>query len=244
MAEIFISYRSERRKAAAHLAKILECFGYTVWHDYHLLNGGGFAEETGQRIREAKAVVVLWCRLSAQSEWVMREAAMAAKSGSLVPVQIEPCALSVDFASNYTDLSVWSGAPFDRELFPLLDGITLRVGRGPQLDYGAMRTHDEDWYRGGALSLTEFPLGPSAQPEEEPLLLTTPLDQPTLNAVAEEVRQVQAAERAQHEEMARLAVESARQRPGAVSAGGEEELDRQAEVARLAEQLISSLWGE
>jgi TIR domain len=243
MAEIFISYKSERRKAAAHLAKILECFGYTVWHDYHLLNGGSFAEETGQRIREAKAVLVLWCRLSAQSEWVMREAAMAAKLGSLVPAQIEPCELSLEFASNYTDLSVWSGAPFARDLFPLLDGITLRVGRGPQLDYKAMRTLDEEWYQGGARSLTEFPLGPSAQPEEEPLLLTTPLDEPTLNAVAQEVHWAQSAERAKHEEIARLAVASARQRPGG-NVSDADEMDRQAEVAKLAEQLISSLWGE
>jgi len=39
MAEIFISYKSERRKAAAHLAKILERCGYTVCYDYSLVKG-------------------------------------------------------------------------------------------------------------------------------------------------------------------------------------------------------------
>jgi hypothetical protein len=243
MAEIFLSYRSERRRAAAHFAKILECFGYTVWHDYHLLDASAFAEETSQHIREAKAVVVMWCRLSAQSDWVMREAAMAAKLGILVPVQIEPCQLNLDFASSYIDLSLWNGAPFDRELFPLLDSITLRVGRGPQLDYAAIRTFDEEWYQGGALSMTEFPLGRSAQPEEEPLLLTTPLDQTTLDAVASEVHLVQS-ERAKAEEMAKRTIEDARQRPGAESAQSQESIDRQAEVVKLAEQLVNSLWGE
>ena len=77
MAEIFISYKSERRAAAAHLAKILERYGYTVWFDYHLVKGDDFADEIDRRIREAKAVVVLWCKLAVQSVWVRREAALA-----------------------------------------------------------------------------------------------------------------------------------------------------------------------
>ena len=239
MAEIFISYKSERRNAAAHLAKLLECYGYTVWFDYHLLNGADFAEETAQRIRQAKAVIVLWCKLAAQSEWVMREAAMAAKLGILVPARIEPCELRQGVGGNYIELSGWSGAPFERTLFPLLDGVTLRAGRGPKLDYKAMRGLDEDWFSGGAHSLTGFPLVESAQPEEEPLLLTTPLDQSMLDAVAEEVRKAQV-ERARAEEYARAAVEDARRRPGAVNS--EEEARRQLEVAKLAEELAGSLW--
>jgi hypothetical protein len=39
MADIFISYKSERRKAAAHFAKILERYGYSVWYDYSLVKG-------------------------------------------------------------------------------------------------------------------------------------------------------------------------------------------------------------
>ena len=97
MAEIFISYKSERRKAAGHLAKILERYGYTVWFDYHLVKGDDFADEIDRRIREAKALVVLWCKLAVQSVWVRREAALAGKLGILVPAKIEPCELRVDF---------------------------------------------------------------------------------------------------------------------------------------------------
>ena len=61
MAEIFISYKSERRKAAEHLAKILRCYGYSVWFDYSLLKGADFGFQIDAKIREAKAAVVLWC---------------------------------------------------------------------------------------------------------------------------------------------------------------------------------------
>ena len=38
--EIFISYKSERRRAAEHLAETLRRHGYTVWFDYQLVRGG------------------------------------------------------------------------------------------------------------------------------------------------------------------------------------------------------------
>ena len=57
MAEIFISYKSERRQAAAHLAKILECYGCTVWYDYRLVKGDDFDDQIDAKIKEAKAAV-------------------------------------------------------------------------------------------------------------------------------------------------------------------------------------------
>ena len=169
MAEIFISYKSERRKAAAHLAKILERYGYPVWFDYHLVKGDDFADEIDRRIREAKALVVLWCKLSVQSVWVRREAALGAKLKKLVPAKIEPCELRVDFDSDdYTDLSDWNGAPLDHKLYPLLDGIAHRVGRPPQLDFKAMREFEEDWRRYGTLSLRTFALEAPVKAGEEP----------------------------------------------------------------------------
>ena len=167
MAEIFISYKSERRAAAAHLAKILERYGYTVWFDYHLVKGDDFADEIDRRIREAKALVVLWCKLAVQSVWVRREAALGTRLGVLVPAMIEPCELRVDFASDdYTDLSGWNGAPLDRKLFPLLDGIAHRVGRPPRLDFMAMREYEEDWHRFGAPSLKAFALDAPVKAQE------------------------------------------------------------------------------
>jgi len=179
MAEIFISYKSERRKAAAHLAKILERYGYTVWFDYHLVKGDDFADEIDRRIREAKALVVLWCRLAVQSAWVRREAALATKLKILVPAKIEPCDLRVDFDSDdYTDLSDWNGAPLDRKLYPLLDGIAHRVGLQPQLDFRAMREYEEDWHRFGAPSLKAFALDAPVARQEAPLIRAMRIQSP------------------------------------------------------------------
>ncbi len=111
MVDVFISYQSERRKAAAHFAKILECYGYTVWYDYSLVKGRDFAAQIDAKIRESKAVIVLWCSKSVRSEWVAAEAALAAKLDTLVPAKIEPCELRVDFREkDYIDLTGWGGA--------------------------------------------------------------------------------------------------------------------------------------
>src|SRR5262249_55855248 len=138
MADIFISYKSERRKAAAHLSKIFERYGYTVWYDYSLVKGQDFAAQIDAKIREAKGVIVLWCTMSVSSEWVLDEAALGLKLGKLVPAKIEPCELRVDFdRKEYVDLSEWSGAPRDHALDPLIDALERKVGQTPHLDFKA-----------------------------------------------------------------------------------------------------------
>jgi TIR domain len=49
--EIFISYKSERRRAAEHLAETLRRYGYTVWFDYQLVKGRNFALQIDARSR-------------------------------------------------------------------------------------------------------------------------------------------------------------------------------------------------
>src|SRR5215467_14125005 len=97
MAEIFISYKSERRKAAEHLAAVLSHYGYSVWFDYQLIKGSDFGLQIDRRIREAKALVVLWCSKSVASRWVVEEVDLAYKLGILIPVKIEECELPVGF---------------------------------------------------------------------------------------------------------------------------------------------------
>ncbi len=102
---------------------------------------------------------------------------------------IEPCELRVDFASDdYTDLSGWNGAPLDRKLFPLLDGIAHRVGRPPRLDFMAMRDYEEDWHRFGAPSLKAFALDAPVKAQEatqpKPLPVSSPEPSPSGNGSA------------------------------------------------------------
>ena len=159
MVDVFISYKSERRKAAAHLAKILECYGYTVWYDYSLVKGRNFAAQIDAKIREAKAVIVLWCSKSVRSEWVADEAALAAKLDRLVPAKIEHCELRVDFdRKDHIDLTGWGGAPRDHALDVLLAALEQKVRRAPQQNFKAICEYEEVWRRFGAPSLKAFAL--------------------------------------------------------------------------------------
>jgi hypothetical protein len=47
--DIFISYKSERRKAAEHLAAVLSRYGYAVWFDYQLVKGSDFGFQIDRR---------------------------------------------------------------------------------------------------------------------------------------------------------------------------------------------------
>ena len=70
MAEIFISYKSERRKAAEHLAEILRRYGYSVWFDYSLLKGADFGFQIDAKIRRAKAAGSLVREVGHLRSWV------------------------------------------------------------------------------------------------------------------------------------------------------------------------------
>jgi formylglycine-generating enzyme required for sulfatase activity len=167
MAEIFISYKSERRKAAEHLAAVLSHYGYSVWFDYQLIKGSDFGLQIDRRIREAKALVVLWCSLSVGSRWVVEEVDLAHKLGILIPVKIEDCELPVGFRrQDYIDMSSWDGAPRSHELDPLIDALEERIGKPPHLDFKGMRQYEATWRRFGAPSLKSFGLGKPLAPVE------------------------------------------------------------------------------
>jgi TIR domain len=122
--EIFISYKSERRRAAEHLAAVLDRHGYSAWFDYQLIKGRDFGLQIDRKVREAKALVVLWCTRSVGSRWVAEEVDLAHELGILVPVKIEPCTLSIGFRrQDYIDLSDWDGSPRSHRLDPLLDAL-------------------------------------------------------------------------------------------------------------------------
>jgi formylglycine-generating enzyme required for sulfatase activity len=167
MAEIFISYKSERRKAARHLEQILIRHGYTVWFDHALVRGHDYEAQIQREIGEAKAVIVLWCALSVNSEAVRSEASYAKHKGKQVPVLIEPCELPLFSAlTQRIDLTKATCAPSDPAFYPLLDDIERLVGRAPQPEYKALRDYDATWRAMGAFAFAGFPLetGAASQP--------------------------------------------------------------------------------
>ena len=167
MAEIFISYKSERRRAAEHLAAVMERHGYSVWFDYGLIKGDDFDFQLDRHLRAAKAVVVLWCSRSVDSHWVSREANLAAKLKTLLPAMIEECELKLaHHTADYVDLRAWDGSPRSDTLDPLFRELTRLVGRPPQVDWTKLTEYEQSWRMFGAPTLAAFALGqPFKRPE-------------------------------------------------------------------------------
>jgi hypothetical protein len=161
MPDVFISYKRERRAAAGHLADTIGLFGYDCWFDGALIEGRDFTGQLERKLRESKALVVLWCSLSVGSRWVHEEVDLAHSLGILVPTKIEPCELPVGNRLLHTvDLTKWDGSPRAVEIDALIDAIARQVGREASLDYAAMRQHDHLWRRYGAPSMMSFALAP------------------------------------------------------------------------------------
>src|SRR4051812_34765820 len=108
--DIFLSYARADRPVARTFAECLGEEGFNVWWDASLHSGETFDEVIEQRLRDAKAVVVLWSPRSVASRWVRAEATLADRRNKLVPAIIEQCDRPIVFELTHTaELSDWHG---------------------------------------------------------------------------------------------------------------------------------------
>lgn len=108
--DIFLSYARHDRTVARTFAECLGEEGFTVWWDASLHSGETFDEVIEQKLRDAKAVIVLWSPRSVASRWVRAEATLADRRNKLVPAIIEPCDRPIVFELTHTaELSEWHG---------------------------------------------------------------------------------------------------------------------------------------
>jgi adenylate cyclase len=89
MATVFVSYARHDEPIAELVAGALRAEGYTVWRDVELPAHRAYAEVIEERLKGAKAVVVLWSTESARSQWVRAEADYARTAGSLVQATLD-----------------------------------------------------------------------------------------------------------------------------------------------------------
>lgn len=89
MSEVFLSYARDDAASARRVAKALEAAGHAVWWDSQLPAHRAYSEEIEQRLEQAKAVIVLWSKTAAQSQWVRAEADFARSRGKLVQAQLD-----------------------------------------------------------------------------------------------------------------------------------------------------------
>jgi len=164
LADVFISYKSERRPAISHLARVIENHGYTVWFDYALMPGGSFSAQIERELRAARAVIVVWCSMSARSvegktNWVVEEADLAKQLGTYLPVWLEPVDLPLGFRmGDVIDIAEWNGDPRSHDLDRLIEQISIKVQRDPAVNYKAVVAQSAEVWRSGLTNLAAYPL--------------------------------------------------------------------------------------
>ena len=110
MADIFVSYGRSTEAQAKQVADALRAAGYTVWRDDELPAHRACSDVIEERLRSAKAVIVLWSVEAARSQWVRAEADIAREAGTLVQVTIDGALPPIPFNQiQCAVLEDWSG---------------------------------------------------------------------------------------------------------------------------------------
>ena len=111
MADVFISYARVDEAVARRVAKALERAGLDVWWDADLPAHRSYSEVIERNLKEAKAVVVVWSKTAAESQWVRAEADFARNAGKLVQAQVDGALPPMPFNQiQCADLRGWRGA--------------------------------------------------------------------------------------------------------------------------------------
>ena len=111
MADVFISYARSDEAVARRLAKSLEATGLSVWWDADLPAHRAYSDIIERNLADAKAVVVLWSKSAAVSQWVRAEADFARNAGKLVQAQLDGTLPPMPFNQiQCADLKGWRGS--------------------------------------------------------------------------------------------------------------------------------------
>ena len=111
MADVFISYARTDEPTAVRVGDALRSDGYTVWRDDELPAHRDYAAVIEERLKSAKAVVVLWSEAATKSQWVRAEADVGRHSGTLVQAALDTTIPPLPFNQiQCADLSNWTGA--------------------------------------------------------------------------------------------------------------------------------------
>ena len=108
--DVFISYARSSEEDAHRIAQSLRQEGFSVWRDDELPAHRSYSDVIEERLKSAKAVVVLWSAESAKSHWVRAEANTALEGGTLVQAMLDGTFPPMPFNQiQCADLKGWSG---------------------------------------------------------------------------------------------------------------------------------------
>ena len=138
MSDIFISYARPNEALAKQVGEALLAAGYNVWRDDELPAHRAYTDVIEERIKEAKAVLVLWSNQAVRSQWVRAEADAARELGTLVQVSLDGALPPMPFNQiQCADLFGWSGDIAWPGWVKVESSIASLVGsRAPEPDAG------------------------------------------------------------------------------------------------------------
>jgi TolB-like protein/Tfp pilus assembly protein PilF len=127
--EVFLSYARQDDAIARRVAKTLQAAGHDVWRDSQLPAHRAYSEVIETRLKEAKAVVVLWSKSAAQSQWVRAEADFARSEGKLAQASIDGVLPPMPFNQiQCADLKGWRGSASHPGWAKLKDSVATVIG--------------------------------------------------------------------------------------------------------------------
>ena len=133
--DVFISYASEDRERIIPIIELLQEHGWSVWWDHSIPPGRTFDEVIEEAIDAAKCVVVVWTKTSVRSRWVKTEASEGNQRRILVPVQLDPVRIPLEFRRiQASQLMDWAGDFNDPEAQKLVQSISTILGTHPNGD--------------------------------------------------------------------------------------------------------------
>jgi adenylate cyclase len=108
--DVFISYARHSEDEARRIVELIRDKGFSVWRDDELPAHRAYSDVIEERLKSAKAVVVLWSAESAKSHWVRAEADTAREAGTLVQVTLDGALPPMPFNQiQCADLNGWKG---------------------------------------------------------------------------------------------------------------------------------------
>jgi adenylate cyclase len=110
MSDVFISYARSAEDDAQRIAEALRKLGHDVWRDDALPAHRAYPDVIEERLRAAKAVVVIWSADAARSQWVRAEADVAREAGTLVQLSLDGTRPPLPFTQiQCADMTGWAG---------------------------------------------------------------------------------------------------------------------------------------
>jgi len=129
MADLFISYAREDKPRAEALARALSGLGYDVFWDSEIPPGKSWADYLEGKLRQCKAMLVLWSNQSVGSQWVREEARVGRDAGKLIPVLLDNASPPFGFGEvQAANLTTWQGEPDHADWKRLLAAIEHLTG--------------------------------------------------------------------------------------------------------------------